>query len=168
MKDSEVNAFLPILPIDTPDKAKTHLETNYFKKYEQGKNLHFAVCLKTNNIPIGFMNVAEDDSHDLGYGLSRSFWNRGFITEAGRKLIEYLRGTNIPYITATHDIKNPGSGKVMQKLGLSYRYTYHEQWQPKDILVNFRMYQLDFDGRHAPTYMRYWNTYPVHYVEENL
>ncbi len=33
----------------------------------------------------------------------------------------------------------------MKKLGMKYQYSYKEQWQPKDILVTFRMYQLNLD-----------------------
>ena len=30
------------------------------------------------------------------------------------------------------------------KLGMSYQYSYEEQWQPKDIKVTFRLYRLNF------------------------
>ncbi len=33
----------------------------------------------------------------------------------------------------------------MQNIGMRYCYSYQEQWQPKDILVTFRLYQLDLD-----------------------
>lgn len=70
----------------------------------------------------------------------------GIMTEACRALIWKLKTTDLPYITATHDRKNPGSGRVMEKIGMNYQYSYEEQWQPKDILVVFRMYQLNFDA----------------------
>lgn len=34
----------------------------------------------------------------------------------------------------------------MQKVGMKYCYSYEEQWQPKNIPVIFRMYQLNFNG----------------------
>lgn len=49
------------------------------------------------------------------------------------------------YITATHDVNNPRSGNVMKRLGMLYKYSYIEQWQPKNIPVTFRMYQLNFN-----------------------
>lgn len=33
----------------------------------------------------------------------------------------------------------------MKRLGMVYQYSYMEQWQPKDIPVTFRMYQMNFD-----------------------
>ncbi|EEY35415.1 hypothetical protein HMPREF0554_1952, partial [Pseudoleptotrichia goodfellowii F0264] len=61
-----------------------------------------------------------------------------------KAVIEQLKKDGIPYITATHDINNPRSGEVMKKLGMSYQYSYEEQWQPKDIKVTFRLYRLNF------------------------
>lgn len=34
----------------------------------------------------------------------------------------------------------------MKQLGMKYQYSYEEQWQPKNLLVTFRMYQLNFAG----------------------
>ena len=49
----------------------------------------------------------------------------------------------------------------MKALGMSYQYTYSELWQPKNIFVKFRMYQLNFD-KNVPVYMEYWNKYEQH------
>ena len=56
----------------------------------------------------------------------------------------------------------------MKKIGMEYKYSYVEQWQPKDISVTFRMYQLNFDGNKKRTYMKYWDTYQEHFIEDNL
>lgn len=53
----------------------------------------------------------------------------------------------------------------MKRLGMTYRYSFVEQLQPKDIEVTFRMYQLDFDGDDIDTYMEYWNQYSNHFIE---
>ena len=87
------------------------------------------------------------------------------ITEAGKAVIERLRRDGIPYITATHDVRNPRSGGVMKRLGMKYQYSYEEQWQPKDLLVTFRMYQLNLDGKEDRVYRGYWDASSVHFVE---
>ena len=69
-----------------------------------------------------------------------------------------LRSAGFPFVTATHDVNNPNSGKVMKKLGMTYRYSYREKWQPKDIWVTFRMYELDLDGAER-TYEGYKKKY---------
>lgn len=40
----------------------------------------------------------------------------------------------------------------MQAIGMKYRYSYNELWQPKNKWVTFRMYQLNLDGQENRIY----------------
>lgn len=163
LKDEEVNTFLPWFP------SKTLEETmDFYRKRIVGQKYYFAICQKEKNVPVGYINTDLNDSHGFGYALRREYWHRGIVTEAGHALIYQLRKDGIPYITATHDRKNPRSGGVMQNLGMNYCYSYKEQWQPKNFPVIFRMYQLNLDGQKDRIYTKYWDRYPVHFVEKNL
>ena len=88
------------------------------------------------------------------------------MSEAAKAVVEQVKKDGLPYITATHDRKNLRSGKVMQKVGMKYCYSYEEQWQPKNIPVIFRMYQLNFNGNEDFVYKKYWDMYENHFVEE--
>lgn len=166
MKDKEVNTFLPVFPLENIEETKIYLQNKYLENYSQRKGFYYAICLKEDNIPIGYVHVSGDDSHDLGYGLRKEFWHKGIVSEACKAIVEIVKKAPIPYITATHDINNPRSGKVMQTIGMKYQYTYEELWQPKNILVTFRMYQLNLDGQEDRVYKKYWDKYPVHFIEE--
>ena len=109
-----------------------------------------------------------DESHDFGYGLRKEFWHRGIVTEAGKDVIAQVKKDGLPYITATHDIKNPRSGGVMRQVGMKYQYSYEEQWQPKDFLVTFRMYQLNFNKQDNIIFQKYWDNSAVHFVETGV
>ena len=138
------------------------------KEYKKDRGYRYAICLKTDNLPIGYVNVSMDNSHDLGYGLRKEFWHNGIVTEACKAVIGQLKKDGLLYVTATHDVKNTRSGGVMKQLGMSYKYSYKEQWQPKDILVTFRMYQLNFDGQDDRVYKKYWDNYEVHFIEKDV
>lgn len=166
--DKEVNQFLPWFPLTTMKEAKRFYEKEFKSKYNQECSYNYAICFKENNYPIGYVNVGTNDSYDFGYGLRKEFWHKGIITEAGMAVIEQLKKDGIPYITATHDVNNPRSGRVMKRLGMNYQYSYQEQWQPKDLLVIFRMYQLNFDGNDNRVYKEYWNNSTVHFVETDV
>ncbi len=166
--DEEVNKFLPWFPLKTMEDTKIFYEKQLVSNYKQKCAYNYAICLKKDNYPIGYVNVATDDSYDFGYGIRKEFWHKGIVTEAGRAVIEQLKKDNIPYITATHDVNNPRSGGVMRKLGMKYQYSYEEQWQPKNFLVTFRMYQLNFDGNNGRVYKKYWNISTVHFVETDI
>lgn len=167
-RDEEVNRFLPWFPARTMEDARHILQERYLDSYRQERAYSYAICLKTDNIPVGYIGLSMEDHHDFGYGLRREFWHGGIATEAGRAVIERARQDGIPYLTATHDRENPRSGGVMRKLGMRYQYSYEEQWQPKDILVTFRMYQLNLDGQEDRVYRKYWEESAVHFVEPGL
>lgn len=139
-----------------------------FEERLKGKKYSFAICLRENDHPIGYVKAETNDSYDFGYALRKEFWHKGIATEAGRTLVGLLKKDGIPYITATHDKNNPRSGGVMRQMGMKYCYSYKEQWLPKNIPVVFRMYQLNLDGQESRIYKKYWNLYNEHFVETEL
>lgn len=166
--DREVNRFLPWFPVKNLEEARVCFEERYAAKYACPRAYAYAICLKKDNYPIGFVKVEVEEPYDLGYGLKKEFWHQGIVTEAGRAVIAQAERDGFPYVTATHDRNNPRSGGVMQNLGMKYQYSYEEQWQPKDIPVIFRLYQLNLNHRDARVYGKYWDSSAVHFVEENL
>lgn len=166
LKDEEVNQFLPWYPVKSMEETKKFYEEKYASQYAQPQGYAYAICLKKDNFPIGYIRVDMEEHHDFGYGLRKEFWHKGIVTEAGKAIVEQVRKDGLPYITATHDKKNPRSGNVMQKVGMKYCYSYEEQWQPKNYSVIFRMYQLNFDGNNNFVYKKYWDMSNNHFIEK--
>lgn len=166
--DEEANTFLPWFPLKSMREAKSFFEKRCAGLYRQERAYQYAICLKSDRIPIGYVNVSMEEHHDLGYGLRKEFWHRGIVTEACRAVIQQVKADKIPYITATHDRNNPRSGGVMIQLGMRYQYSYEERWQPKNKLVTFRMYQINLDGNQDRVYGEYWDHSDVHYIETDL
>lgn len=135
---------------------------------EKGHAYWYAVCLKHDDIPVGYISVSMDDSYELGYGLCRELWYQGLATEACKAVVEQVKKRGIPYITATHDVNNPRSGGVMRQIGMEYQYSYEELVQPKNVLVTFRMYQLYFTEGDKRMYRKYWDRSSVHFIETEV
>lgn len=166
--DEEVNKFLPWFPLKNIEEAWTFFQERYAAKYAQPQAYAYAICLKKDNYPIGYIKVDMEEHHDLGYGLRKEFWHQGIVTEAGKAVIAQVKKDGLSYITATHDRNNPRSGGVMRNIGMNYQYSYEERWQPKDLFVTFRMYQLNLDGNKERVYRKYWDISDVHFVETDL
>lgn len=162
--DEKVNRFLPWFPLKSIEEAKQFYKERYESEYAKDVGYKYAICLKEDNQPIGYVNVSMSEEHDFGYGLRKEYWHKGIVSEASLAVLNQLRKDGIPFITATHDIHNPRSGNVMKKLGMKYEYSYDELWQPKNIMVTFRMYQLNFN-ENVQIYKKYWDMYP-HRTEE--
>ncbi len=159
LRDPVVNTFLPWFPAQTLAEAEEMLRSRYIG----GPGVHYAVCLRGEDAPIGYVSLAEGPAYDLGYGLARAHWGQGITSEAAAAVLAEARRASLAFVTATHDVHNPASGGVMRKIGMTYRYSYEELWQPKNRLVIFRMYQMDLNGT-WPTYRAYWDRWPRHWV----
>lgn len=166
--DVEVNQFLPWFPLKNVKEAQQFFQKVYVAEYQKSRAYAYAICLKENNIPIGYIKVSMEEPYDLGYGLKKEFWHKGIVTEAAKTLLFQLKKDKIPYITATHDRNNPRSGGVMKNIGMKYCYSYEELWQPKNKVVIFRMYQLNLDGNEKRIYLKYWKSSSNHFVEKDI
>lgn len=139
-QDPEVNRFLPWFMPKTETDALQMLHDQFIDDPD-GEAL--AICLQADNKAIGYVHA-----------------------EAAQALINQLSISDYPFLTATHDVNNPKSGAVMQRLGMQYQYTYLEQWQPKNIPVHFRLYLLNRDGNDQRQFLKYWQQYPTHTIEK--
>lgn len=166
LKDEEVNRFLPWFPLKNMEEARKFYEERYTAEYAQPQAYAYAICLKDDNFPVGYVKVDMEEPYDFGYGLRKEYWHRGIVSEAGKVVVELVKKDGLPYITATHDKNNPRSGMVMQACGMKYCYTYQELWQPKNFLVEFRLYQLNFAKEENWMYKGYWDKYPIHFIEK--
>ena len=79
LKDEQVNTFLPWYPMKDLEETKKFYEKRYAAKYGQPQAYAYAICLKSDNYPIGYINVDMEEHHDFGYGLRKEFWLRGLF-----------------------------------------------------------------------------------------
>ena len=93
------------------------------RQYRQGLPSSWGIELKAEKKvigSIGYMWVSsENRSAEIGYSLARSFWNQGLMTEALRRVLESaFTDLNLHRVEAQHDLRNPASGRVMEKCGM--------------------------------------------------
>ena len=58
---------------------------------------------------------------EMGYWIARPHWGRGYATEACAALIEIARMLGLASLEGSHFIDNPGSARVLEKLGFRAR-----------------------------------------------
>ncbi len=59
-KDEEVNTYLPWFPLKSIKEAETFFKERYAEAYQQPKGYGYAICLKTDNVPIGHVNMSNE------------------------------------------------------------------------------------------------------------
>ncbi len=56
---------------------------------------------------------------ELGWALGRAWWGRGIMPEAAGRVLRFLfEEVGASRVWARHDVENPKSGRVMQKIGM--------------------------------------------------
>ena len=103
---------------ETEDIIKTWVE-----EYASNKTYRWCITDKQTGEVIGGIDVVKmfenTECCEIGYVLSKRFWNKGIMTEALHAVLEYLFfKVNFHRIQLGHVSKNMASGKVMLKNGL--------------------------------------------------
>ncbi len=97
----------------------THQES-----YEKGESVLFAIVARPDDTLIGAMGLRIHPQHanaELGYWIGKSYWNRGYATEAAHAVVAHgFKVLGLHRIYAHCFSRNPSSARILQKLGMRY------------------------------------------------
>lgn len=142
--DPEVAKFMRYPLYKSPDDADFWLDNIYNNEGE----LDYGFVDKVSGELIGSGGLIyhpESNEWSLGYNLRRDFWNKGLATEASRKIIEHARNNfNAKLITAAFAIENTASGRVIEKLGMTYQCDIQYTKFDGSETFKAKQYKLEF------------------------
>jgi ribosomal-protein-alanine N-acetyltransferase len=121
--DREIASTMLHVPHPYEGMAEQWIGTHQ-EHYERGEAVNFALVLRATNGLVGAMSLQLNQPHshaELGYWIGKPFWNQGYCTEAARAVVHYgFAVLGLHRVYATYLTRNPASGRVMQKIGMSY------------------------------------------------
>ena len=92
--------------------------------YEADEQATFALTLRQTDELVGAIGLMIHRPHaraELGYWVGLPFWNRGYATEAAQAVLRFgFEALDLHRIFAQHLVRNPASGRVMQKAGMRH------------------------------------------------
>lgn len=142
------------VPHPYPDGAAEDWISTHGLAFEAGDSATFAVVLRQGDALVGTVGMRFDlrsDSAEIGYWIGRAFWGHGYCTEAARALLQYAFGElNLNRVYASHLLRNPASGRVMQKLGMTregLRREHAKKWGKYEDLVDYGILQREWRDR---------------------
>ena len=90
--------------------------------WNEGSSATFAIVATDSAKLVGAISLMIKREHrraELGYWIALDSWNRGYATEARRRVIDFgFEVLGLHRIEARHFLRNPASGRVMRKLGM--------------------------------------------------
>ena len=120
--DPAVTEFLT-WPTHTSEEVSRQVLEQWVRDYESERTYQWAVVSRETGGPIGSLAVVRlDDSvaeAELGWCIGARWWGQGYMPEAAAAVVRFLfDDVGMNRICAKHDVDNPKSGRVMQKLGM--------------------------------------------------
>jgi len=114
--------------------------------FYEGKGVTLAITLKEDDTLIGAIGMVASPDHnraELGYWIGRPYWGNGYCTEAAVALIDYgLETLEYHKIDAHHLTKNPASGRVMEKAGMTFEGELIDHVLKDDEYHTVRLYAI--------------------------
>ena len=115
--------------------------------WETGERLTLAICAaEAPDDAVGAIGLSLVPTHaraELGYWIGFPHWGRGYATEAARVLLLYGFTTlGLNRIQARHFVRNPASGRVMQKLGMRLEGVHRQAYLRWGRFEDVAMYAI--------------------------
>ena len=125
--DPEVTKYLT-WPTHPSVQVSQMVLSDWVSCYEKKDYYQWAIVLRETGEPIGSMAVVSqrDDvgKAEIGYCIGRRWWRQGITPEALSAVIRFLMDeVGMQRIEARHDPRNPASGAVMRKCGMTFEGT---------------------------------------------
>ena len=113
-------------PCKTIEEQKVII-ADWYEKYKNQDFYKWLIETKDTHELIGGIDVCNiykdprKNYGEVGYCISSKHWNKGYATEALRKVLEYLLiECDFHLVEAHYAAYNPASGRVMEKAGMKY------------------------------------------------
>ncbi len=143
--DEKVTQFLRWDAHKTIDDTRRMIR-QWLDHYQDDSTYYWGIYLKDGEM-IGSIGVTITSDHDLkgalGYKIGSRFWNRGYSSEAAKAVVDYMfRNTDIERIDSFSSVKNPASGKVMEKIGMRYEGRLQHYYKTRDGFHDCTLYAI--------------------------
>ena len=135
MKKEDRHAIF--LNINNDKDVLEYFLDKYCEKEEEmklDKNIEFclaneryllAIELKDTHEVIGMMLQCSTPSKyfpfsEIGYAIGKKYWNKGYVTEASKAMINFLFEEGVHKVVVSHIVENIASKRVIEKCGMIF------------------------------------------------
>jgi [ribosomal protein S5]-alanine N-acetyltransferase len=124
--------------------------------WKAGTSVTFAIVVQETGDLAGAVSLIISREHrraELGYWIAVAAWNRGYATEASRCVIDFgFENLGLHRIEARHFVRNPASGRVMEKLGMRLEGVHRDsaiKWERFESLAVYAVLESEWPVHHG-------------------
>lgn len=126
-------------------------------EFERGEGVNFALVLREKDALCGACGLIinpRDANAELGYWIGKPYWGRGYATEAARRVVRYaFEDLWLHRVYAAHFGRNPASGRVLEKVGMTCEGTrreHHRKWGGYEDRVEYGLLAREWRAANRP------------------
>ena len=144
MSDKEVTRYLTWPPHENSD-ISAMIIADWVGRYSN--NDFYQWGIEWEDELIGSISVVDKDDTvermEIGYCIGKAWWHKGIMSEALAAVINYLFDeVGVQRISARHDPRNPHSGAVMRKCGMTFEGTLRRSDRNNQGICDASIYSI--------------------------
>lgn len=152
--DYDVARTTLTVPYPYPKGSAKQFITSVLAAENEGRFVIFAIEDKFESSLIGVINISINQPHnrgELGYWVGKPYWNKGYGTEAAKAVIKLgFNELQLNRIFAASFTHNPGSWRIMEKIGMKKEGTFHQhvlKWGEYVDLTYYGLLKEDYENQ---------------------
>ena len=116
---------------------------NWLEEYKKETTARYCITIKGSDEPLGSIDIVNifDGVPEVGYCISKKYWNKGYMTEACKAFVHYLFELGYPKVCICAFKENIASNRVIQKCGLKFIKEF--KMDVKNTIVDVNCYMMD-------------------------
>jgi ribosomal-protein-alanine N-acetyltransferase len=143
MSNAEVMKYYDLEPFENIEQAHKLIQ-RYKQRYNKGEAIRWVIVLGNQVIgTCGFFWDRHDYAAEIGFELSKNYWNQGIMSEALRTIIKYgFEKESINRIEAQVFSENTASQNLLQKLAFNQEGILREKFYLHDKFYDLLCFAL--------------------------
>lgn len=135
-----------LIPHPYPAGAAERWIGSHMAEWTAGTGVTLAITEKADGTLVGAIGLSVIPAHsrgELGYWVTVPRWNRGYCTEAAEAMLGFaFEALALHRVEARHYTRNPASGRVLQKLGMTLEGIHREAVRKWDRFEDLAIYAI--------------------------
>ncbi|MBN1354723.1 GNAT family N-acetyltransferase [bacterium] len=144
--EKEIAANTLLIPHPYKDKMAEQWIETHARDFLEDRAAVFAITIRETKELTGAISlniIREDEKAELGYWIGKPYWNRGYCTEAAARILGYgFRELKLNRIYAVHFLRNPASGRVLEKIGMVFEGCLRQSVKKWDRFEDLHVYGI--------------------------
>lgn len=150
--DRDIASTTLNIPHPYEDGVAEEWISTHEEDFDAGTSVSFAITQRDDGALVGGIGLGFTARHkraEMGYWIGKPYWNNGYATEAARAVLAYaFEQRGLHRVFAMYFTRNPASGRVMEKLGMTQEgmlREHVEKWGTYEDLVVYGILAHEYE-----------------------